>query len=127
MNIKLDNNRLTRFESAVFKAPLTKPKVFPGVLQNSVSIQGSMFVQIFKTKCEELVIVIVSFFTYLILDPINCLSDPCHLAWLLKSSNSSQLLNHIQANGICSINGGSPFSALNSFNFSKNCPCSYNY
>jgi len=129
LNIILENNRLSRFESAVFKAPLYRPNVFTTFLLNTIVITGSNYTKIIKTKVDMIVYsYCINFvFTFLTLDPIDCLSDPCHLAWLLKSSNSSELLDHIQAKGICSTKTGSPFSVLSSFDFSKNCPCSFNY
>lgn len=54
------------------------------------------------------------------LDPIDC-SDPCHLSWLLKSPESPQLLNRIDAPGICANSSGIAFSALNLFDFNNNC------
>ncbi len=39
-DIRLDNNQLKRFESAVFKTPLNRPRVFANV-DNNVNITGS--------------------------------------------------------------------------------------
>lgn len=97
-SIWLANNKLKRFESSVFKSVLNKMLVFTPTY-NSLDITGN---------------------------PIDCLTDPCHLAWLSRSSNSSQVLSKITGNGVCSNNGGPPFSALNSFDFNKNCPCYFN-
>ena len=67
------------------------------------------------------------------LDPIDCTTDPCHLAWLLTGSNSTQMRSQItghgangQEAGVCAkYSYDPPFTALNSFDFNKKCTCTF--
>ena len=58
-------------------------------------------------------------------DPLDCLSDPCHLTWLLRGKNVPQVLNSMYAQGSCS-NGSAPYSDIASFDFDNICTCACN-
>lgn len=80
--LSLASNQLTRFESVTFEKILQQLAAFAStksrlVVQNSKNIITKAFIFLIQYKNFLFV-----FFPLLQIDPFDCDTDPCHLAWI---------------------------------------------
>ena len=115
--LELSSNQLKRFESGVFQSVLLSLKGNNNDYNSYyASINGGIHLEVSFNQSE--VDIINMYRSSLITDPIDCTTDPCHLAWLIRDNR--QLINYVRY-GYCS--NGTAFSDLNAFGYS-NCPIS---
>ena len=105
----LSNNYLTRFEEDVYKSVLQQLAPFcgsPVCAALVVMTNGRLYL---IPNCTLKFIMFITSHIQSYTDPIDCESDPCHLAWLIKDYR--KLLNPV-ADGVCS--NGTKFTDLDS-------------
>ena len=77
--LRLSRNKLTRFESHVFRDVILQMSQSRGIIDVSES-KFEFFV------CQFKLIIIFAHCLYGKIDPFDCQSDPCHLAWIIHDN-----------------------------------------
>ena len=113
----LSNNNLTRFEEDVYKSVLQQLAPYCGSpVCTALVVMTNGRLYLIPNCTLKFIMFITSYIQSSYTDPIDCESDPCHLAWLIKDNR--YLLNPI-ADGVCS--NGTKFTDVDS-NYFTFCP-----
>ena len=110
----LNDNKLTRFESAVFQSVLEKIAPYGGYPISYLYIENSKYTILIRLLIETSFAIFTNVLSPI--DPIDCVTDFCHMAWLVRDNR--QLLSAIRF-GYCS--NGTAFNQLNPGPY-INCP-----